>query len=590
MRTEADLAARAPGTARLTGTVEPDPPARGPARRRGTWAAALLLAAAQAGLLAATAFDKSDTVDEPHYLATAIPQWRELDFSASCDIPALPKWGFALALRVVDPDLFAETSKRGRHPLWSRPPPETRRNLIAARTVTIALTVAGGLFLWAAARRFGEGCALLTHTLWCFSPTVLAQGSLATLDAWVTSLSCAVIWSTVRLAERPNLRRAAGTGVALALAAASKVTALGQLPVVAAVGAWTFIRSRRARGESWARPLLAGALCLGLAFGLTLWAAYGFEIGRVDAEHPCAAGGPSGAAAWGPLPFATWLEGLLAQSRHGQAGHLNYLFGRSGSTGWWWFYLAALALKTTVGSQLLVALRLAAWAKSRPGRESLLTDAALLAYPVLLVAVMSLGRTQNGIKYILPAFPFGMLWAGRAVGDARRAFGSRGLAGIGACALLALVESLSVHPHHLMFFNLWAGGPAGGPRYLIHGDDWGQDQRRLGEWQRVNRPWRLFYTYYNGDPGHWGVIYQEPPCEPQPGHYALHAVEVHRPKRMAPGCLDWLTVEAPDMRLGYSIYLYQVNKPRIERLKQERLGARPFWRSGPLPAGPGRLP
>jgi hypothetical protein len=152
--------------------------------------------------------------------------------------------------------------------------------------------------------------------------------------------------------------------------------------------------------------------------------------------------------------------------------------------------------------------------------------------------------------------------------------------------LLGAVEALAVHPHHLMFFNVWAGGPKGGPRYLVAGDDWGQDQRRLGEWQRTTRPWRLFYTYYNGDPAHWGITYEDPPCAPQPGYYALHAVEVHRPKRVAPGCLDWLTVEPPDARLGYSIYIYQVNKPRIERLAAARGTAEPFWRSGPAGRAP----
>ena len=60
-------------------------------------------------------------------------------------------------------------------------------------------------------------------------------------------------------------------------------------------------------------------------------------------------------------------------------------------------------------------------------------------------------------------------------------------------------------------------------------------------------------------------------------------MEVHRPQRIAPGCLDWLTVEPPDERLGYSIYIYQVNKERIERLRAERATPAPFWRSGPPP-------
>jgi hypothetical protein len=313
-----------------------------------------------------------------------------------------------------------------------------------------------------------------------------------------------------------------------------------------------------------------------------MWAVYGFEFGHVDTAVLC--GNESGLAhpiVAGPLPFNRWFEGLLAQVLHGARGHLGYLFGEVGFEGWWWFYLAALALKTTVGAQALAGLRLLAWAKSPPSRREIAVDAAILAFPLLLVVVMSLGKAQNGIKYILPAFPLAMLWVGRGLLDVRRAFGRRGLA-IGAVALLGgAAESLAAHPHHLMFFNPWAGGPEGGPRYLVNGDDWGQDQRRLGEWQRETRPWRLFYTFYNGHPAHWGITYEPPPCAPQPGYFALHAVEVHRPKRITPGCLDWLTVEPPDARLGYSIYLYQVNKARIERLVASGGTKTPFWRSGP---------
>lgn len=548
--------------------------------------AAAGLCLVQAVLLAHTAWDKSDTIDEPFYLAVSIPQWLHLDLATNCESPALPRWGFALALRVVDPPLFDESSGRGRHPLWSRATPETRRNLFAARAATILITLAGGLFLWSAARRFGDGVAFVTHALWCFSPTVLANGALATLDAWVASLSCIVIWATMRLVTRPTPGRAVVVGIALALAAASKVTALGLVPVAAAVGAGSVWREGRERGRPWLRPLVAVAGGLALGFLVTLWAVYGFRFGVVDTARPC--GKESGLASHlvGPLPFAPWFEGLLSQLVHGRRGHLSYLFGQVGAAGWWWFYVAAVAFKTTVGAQVLAVLRLGAWAKSRPPRTELLTDAALLAYPLLLVIVMSVGRAQNGIKYILPAFPFAMLWAGRALPDLRRAFGRWGVTAAAAAVLAGVVESMAVHPHHLMFFNVWAGGPEGGPRYLVAGDDWGQDQRRLGEWQRTAKPWRLFYTYYNGDPAHWGVVYEPPPCEPQPGFYALHAVEVHRPKRLRPGCLDWLTVEPPDARIGYSIYLYQVNKPRIARLEAERGRIAPFWRSGPEAGAP----
>jgi hypothetical protein len=134
-----------------------------------------------------------------------------------------------------------------------------------------------------------------------------------------------------------------------------------------------------------------------------------------------------------------------------------------------------------------------------------------------------------------------------------------------------------------MFFNAIAGGPEQGPRYLITSEDWGQDQRRLGVWQAENRVKRLFYSRYNPSPESWYVISRQAPCEPiLSGKYALHAIEVHRPKRVEPGCFDWLTQEPPDERVGYSIYIYRVDDARLERLKKGIAGPA-FWSAPDLP-------
>jgi hypothetical protein len=562
-------------------------PRESPQRRRRAASAALTLTALQALLLLRTAWDKSDTSDEPYYLATAVRQWAFGDFSA-CDAPVLPKWGFAAALRLSDPRLFDLEARSGRDPLWSRPLRQTRRNLLAGRAATIAVTLAGGLWLWSALRRFGEAAALASLALWTFSPSVLANGSLATLDAWATASGCLALLAVVRLLERPRPARAAQLGAVLGLAAATKATMLALAPVAFVA---LLVATLRGQPRPPGGPLPAALAALAGAGLATLWALYLFQVGMLDAASLCGRLTELPSRRYGPLPFSPWFEGLVLQLLHGGRGHLSYLFGATSASGWWWFYLAALGLKTTLGAQALAALSLAAWLRVRRCGPSAAAggslaapnawiDAGLLAFPVLLIGAMSLGSAQNGIRYVLPAFPFLMAAAGRGFAWARQAWGRRGALAAAAALATGALESLALHPHHLMFFNLWAGGPTGGPRYLVHGDDWGQDQRRLAAWQAAQRPWRLYYTFYNGNPRHWGVNYEDPPCAPRPGYYALHAVEVHRPKRLAAGCLDWLTVEPPDARLGYSIYLYQVNRERIARLAAERETARPFWRSG----------
>jgi hypothetical protein len=52
---------------------------------------------------------------------------------------------------------------------------------------------------------------------------------------------------------------------------------------------------------------------------------------------------------------------------------------------------------------------------------------------------------------------------------------------------------------------------------------------------------------------------------------------VHRPRRIEAGCLDWLTVDPPDERIGYSIYIYRVDRERAQRLRENTLRT-PFWK------------
>jgi hypothetical protein len=392
---------------------------------------------------------------------------------------------------------------------------------------------------------------------------VLAAGSLATLDAWVTAFVIALTWATARFLEAPGWRRAVVVGVCAGLAVACKITALGAVGVAVVVCAW---RARRAAGEDGtpsSGPILSMAAVVAAAAILTLWALYGFTIGRVGALAVA--------------PFPAWITGALQQVSHGARGHRGYLFGETGLGGWWYFYPVALALKTTIGAQVLAVLLVIAWALRRPRGTDLLLDAALWAFPVLLVVVMSLGRTQLGLRYILPAYPLAMLWAGRTF-PALRALGARWGPMAGALALaLGTTGALRVHPHYLMFFNSWIGGPDNGPQYLVIGDSIGQDQKRLADWQAAQGLSSIYYTRYSGRPEYWGIAYSAPPCRPQSGVYALEAIEVHRPRRIEAGCLDWLTVEPPDERIGYSIYVYRVDRERAERLRQETAPV-PFWK------------
>ena len=589
----------------VAGQVQPPVEMTGaPARRRATLAyvaVAIALALLQTALLARTAWDKSDTADETRYVSSAAVLWATRSFRDLCEAPVLPKWGFAVALAAAGTPLATAGSTwqdAMAHLIRGQRAEVLRKTFFAARTATVAVVVLAGLLLWRAGARFGPRVGLIAQALWCFSPTVLANGSLAALDAWSAALMCAVVLTAMRTLERPTLPRAALVGCAAGGLAATKVTALLVVPVGAVLAAWWLLGARDVRLTTGRLAALAGVTVAALL--ATLWALYGFSVGGVDPSDPCpflADAAPAPAGAW---PFPAWIEGALFQFRHARAGHANYLFGETSESGWWWFYLAALALKVTIGAQAMALLRIAAdlvlVAREEPvDRRS---TVALLAFPAVLLVAISAGRHQPNVSFLLPAVPLAILWLASGLVSVERAFARVGrivyLGLLGA----AIVESVRLHPHHLMFYNLWAGGPLGGPRYLIQREDWGQDKRRLAEWQRENRIEHLFYAGYGPNAAEWGVVGETVPCEPTEGVYALHAVEVHRPRfALAPGCVDWLTVEPPDERIGYSIYVYRVDAARVARLaKRRRAGGEVFWQSagaasrnaGPTDGGPVR--
>lgn len=284
-----------------------------------------LLAGLQGGLLTATALDKSHTADEGVHLTAAATLWANRDFRFNCEAPVLPKWGFAAALRAVDPRVDLTPGGWAppfEHVLLHRPLEALRRDLVAARIATIVVVVGAGLMLWAAAFRFGMVAAFVTHALWCLSPTVLANGSLATLDAWAAALVCAGIWSAVRLRERPTAFRSALLGAALAGAAATKVTTLGTLPVAVVFLWWTARQTARPAATAFGRTVAFSA-----GFFLMLWALYGFTIGRIDFADPCmwSERGATSSYAHPDRALATLLANVVFRSRHG---------GRGSSSNW----------------------------------------------------------------------------------------------------------------------------------------------------------------------------------------------------------------------------------------------------------------
>jgi hypothetical protein len=270
---------------------------------------------------------------------------------------------------------------------------------------------------------------------------------------------------------------------------------------------------------------------------------------------------------WLPFWAKGLIEGIVAIKAHNDTGHLSFLLGQLRLTGWWYFYLVALATKTPlpllatgpVGMALLVR---EGWQAQDGWRL-----APLLLFTTVLVFASAFSHINIGIRHVLVLYPFLALGGAHAVTlawQALRKLTVRPLAIVGSALLTALVgwqvlTLWTAYPDYLPYFNEAVEHPQ---RVLVDSDlDWGQDLRRLEHRAAEMKIPRLNLAYRGTadlarEPLPPFVVM--PPGKPVTGWVAISALaKVHDPKGYA-----WLDAYRPIELIGKTIELYYVPAPR----------------------------
>ena len=395
----------------------------------------------------------------------------------------------------------------------------------AARLPAIAITLALLLVAWGWARAMlGAGPALVALTLLAFHPSLLAHGHLATTDVPASAcvfLGALAFWWWW---QRPSLARAALVALAIGVGVATRLTTSVLLPGFATLLLFRALRRGEVREPG---PTLRDAAFLLLA-GLVVvpavvWAAYGFRyapwpgatvLGPLG-PHFGSAGTLIGAAARAHLLPEAFLESVRYQIEHNAAGHPGYLLGAHGKTGWWSFPFVAFAVKNTLVFVAACLAAAAVWAARM--RDTRLHDPRLPAAHWTLpagftVLAAALTRIQIGERYLIAAYPFLALLIATAA--APWLCSLRGRWAIGALLALHAAPVLLAAPlGYLSYFNLLAGGTAGGHRVLLDSSlDWGQDLPRLAAWMRREGVAQVQLAYHGADdPERFGIVHEDLP-------------------------------------------------------------------------------
>jgi hypothetical protein len=537
---------------------------------------------------------ENQTWDEGFHLAAGYAYLRTGDYRMRTENPPLGKLLNSLPLLLLNPDPHTDD------PVWQVPDRMRfgrvflyHNRLLAdailfpARVVTIflSLVLALAVALWAR-RQFGAGVALLACFLCCLDPNLIAHGRYVTSDVIATLfifLACAA-WTEFLNSRRKRALVAAG--IVLGLALASKFTALTLLPVFALL--YLIRWWQRAEGLS-ARHLVTSLLLAGMIGALVIGVVYAPDTVRLFTHPPppverfADRGGLSGQLLSiipfvKHLPAHPYLLDLLDFAEHVRTGHEAYLLGQLRRHGWWHYFLVAFAVKTPLAVLLLTAgaavagvgflfrKRLLERLRAAPPQWTM-----VIVPPLVLFGVAMSGGHNLGLRHILPVYPFLFIAVSAAVlglaSGRRRAL----VAGLLVVVVsLEILESVKIHPHYLAFFNLAAGGPEAGPRYLVDSNiDWGQDLKKLKAYMLAHElPYVCLCYFGNASVRYYKVRERNiPGAQDLEGRANLDCVVAISATPLqgvyvAANMYRWLRELQPTARIGYSIYVYDLRKRR----------------------------
>ncbi len=551
---------------------------------------------------AALAFDHqrldSATMDEPFHALAGCEYALSGTYWANLEHPPLVKLlsGVSAGLagarppRLPEPFSFRTAEVPQRFLYRNEISPE---RLLAAARRPFPLTFAGVVLVaafagWRAAGPLaGLGAALLV----AFEPTFVAHAAFLHTDVAAALCFLTTVVAAYGALRRPSWPRWACTGLLFGLALAAKFTAVFLGPILLVLSlSWLLVR-RRETGRFSLAPL-GGLLLASFVAGAVLLGVYAVSMRNMpsaEAERSVRlflAGRhvPSttveriaGLSRLVPPAghYVAGLAGIAEQNRQG--GGVNVFLGEVSVDGFPSYFPVAFAVKSSLGFllALLLATGLVATRRAKAGFGAL-----VFLLPPAYVFLASVASSYNiGVRHVLPAVPF--LAIGAAVAIVRglpRGLAAAALLGLG---LLQAGETIAVHPHEVSFFNLAAGGPANGSRWLNDSNlDWGQDLVRLArELKRRDAEAGTTVAYFGGaSPEHHlpkARLFDAASTPLGPGLYAVSSFLLAAgPELMlfrddVPRAVGYARLRrvlaargVPEGRVGYSILLYRLPDER----------------------------
>ncbi len=479
-------------------------------RRRGLAVIPIGLAALFAGQCFWFIGTQSFTYDEGAHIIAGLDAWRRGRFEQWNDQPPLGRLLLTAPLALTRPDRWQlENLGPSGANFWTiaiRPDPLGLA--WHTRPVNVALGLVLAVLLWATARRlFSEGAANLALALFACSPALIAHFSLATVDGLATVLCFAAAVAAASWRTHPSWWRTLGAGLLFGGFLVSKFSAPPL--VLLALGLMTMSGPSSERASRGAKAAAAAVVSL-----TVVWATYHWHVGPVTFRNGSLAGPYArGQTVIVPvarrlnltvaLPAPEFIAALGGVAQHGVRGQPTFLMGEVKTSGGWRRYFPIVVLlkwPLTVWLFAGAAFTLLVTGRIDPPSEF----KVLMLFPSVFFALATLTNLNLGDRYVLPVYPFLLLFCA--------ALWNRARAGPAAMVLvLALVgcqaaDAFRYAPDYLSYFNVFVSS---GESYRLLSDsnlDWGQGLLALREYERVHPDSAIWLAYFGGvDPASYAI-------------------------------------------------------------------------------------
>jgi len=458
----------------------------------------------------------SPTFDEPQHLCGGLNYLKNHDFSSAPELGVFPQALSALFnLDKVFPSAeFAARHANSDHTISGiRAHPHFRLHddplaYAKGRWAIAFLSVMSSLALfWTARLLAGRLPAVLALALYCFNPSIVANGALATSDMAATFgflISCLALWRLFRTVSFPRFAIASSALSILFLSKMSAPLIVVYALVMALMRALSkpslhlalpFMPDRHVKGRLAKLSIcLAALVATGLAVCLAIWIAYGFQSsispegvdsGMTPVESLLDGGAVSRcakAALDAKLLPEAFVYGFVHNYVHAQV-RWSFLNGKSSMTGFWSFFPLAFLIKTPPAAlaSMIIGLALAPllWLRGGTlGRARLFHLLPVLLFSIFYFAVAACGNLNIGFRHLLPVIPGLILLC--ALGFRQLLRFRYGWLGGAALALCCALEAFMASPSQLAYISPLFGGRDNGWRLLADSSlDWGQDLRNL---------------------------------------------------------------------------------------------------------------